>query len=163
MNFILDGMLGKLARWLRMMGHDTHYSTEMTDAELLSSASAENRILLTRDLQLFQQAASRGVQAYYVEGTSEPERLAELAKLIGIPIEIDLAQSRCPKCNAKISPASLEEIVGKVEKNTLIHYSEFWRCPNCDAVYWQGAHWTKIHATLQEAKEIRKERSLADH
>jgi uncharacterized protein with PIN domain len=37
--------------------------------------------------------------------------------------------------------------------NTLLHYGEFWLCPNCGSVYWQGAHWTKIKQTLQKAKE----------
>jgi uncharacterized protein with PIN domain len=69
-----------------------------------------------------------------------------------------LEDSRCPKCNAKLASASKEEIADKVEKNTLIHYNEFWNCPSCGAVYWQGAHWTKIWATLKEAKEKLKER-----
>jgi uncharacterized protein len=146
-------MLGKLARWLRMMGHDTKYSTALKDAELLAIAKQEKRVLLTRDLALYQQAAAKGIEAYYVEGNTEPERLAELSARFGIVLDIDLAQSRCPKCNTKLAAVPKEEIANKVEKNTLLYYNEFWNCPNCGAVYWQGAHWTKIRSTLQEAKE----------
>ncbi len=158
MKFILDGMLGKLARWLRMMGHDTEYSTELGDTELLEIAKRENRTLLTRDLALYQRAISKNVEAYYVEGLTESNRLAELSVRFGILLAIDMTKSRCPKCNTALLSASKAEIAQKVEKNTLLYYNEFWKCPNCGSVYWQGAHWTKICANLEEAKLIRKEK-----
>jgi uncharacterized protein with PIN domain len=135
-----------------VLGHDAKYSTA-DDSELLEISKKEKRILLTRDLALYQQAAARGTEAYYVEGNTEPERLAELTKRFGIPLEIDLTRSRCPKCNTSLATAPKEEIAEQVKRNTLLHYDEFWRCPNCSAVYWQGAHWTKIRATLEEAEE----------
>ncbi len=135
-----------------MMGHSAQYSTSLTDAMLLDVAKKENRILLTQDLALYQQAAAKGIEAYYVEGETEPERLAEMSTRFSIPLTIDLAQSRCPKCNTKLTSANKDEIAAKVEKNTLLYYNEFWSCPNCGAVYWQGAHWIKIRSTLEEAK-----------
>ncbi len=165
MNFILDGMLGKLARWLRIMGNDTKYSSAMQDAELLRIAKQEKRILLTRDLALYHQAVAKSVEAFYVEGTKESERLAEISARFRVALAIDLEQSRCPKCNTKLATATKVEIADKVEPNTLKFYNEFWRCLNCGAVYWQGAHWTKIHATLEEAKRKteKKKGRLADH
>jgi uncharacterized protein len=159
LDFVLDGMLGKLARWLRMMGYDAKYSNNMNDVELLDIAKAENRVLLTRDLALYQQAIAKNLEALYVEGLTEPERLSELAKRYNIPLTIDLEKSRCPKCNTKINPVPKEEIADKVEKNTLTYYDEFWLCRNCGAVYWQGAHWTKIRATLEEAEKKLKKKS----
>lgn len=159
MNFIVDGMLGTLARWLRMMGHDIKYSTKLDDPQLLLIAKTENRVLLTRDLALYQQATAKGVEAYYVEGINEPERLSELAQRFNVVLSIDLEKSRCPKCNTKLSAVSKQEIVDKVEKNTLKHYDDFWLCPNCGHVYWQGAHWTKIRATLKEAEEKLKKKN----
>ncbi len=161
MNFILDGMLGKLARWLRMMGYDAKYSNKSDDAELLVTAKQENRVLLTRDFALYRQAASKNVDAYYVEGNTEPERIAVLSARFGIPLEIDLEKSRCPKCNTKITQVPKETIVDAVEKNTFANYDTFWKCPGCGAVYWQGAHWTKIRATLKEAKQKLKEKKGA--
>jgi uncharacterized protein len=161
LNFILDGMLGKLARWLRMMGHDTKYSNKADDSELLAIAKAEKRVLLTRDFALYQQAISKNVESYYVEGNIEPERMANLAARFGIPLEIDLKQSRCPKCNTKLASVPKEEIGKDVKENTFSHYDTFWKCPKCGAVYWQGAHWTKIRATLEEAKQKLKEKKIA--
>ncbi|MGB9740660.1 MAG: Mut7-C RNAse domain-containing protein [Candidatus Bathyarchaeia archaeon] len=154
MKFIADGMLGKLTRWLRMLGHNVKYSNKLDDAQLIMIAKKEHRVLLTRDLELYQQATAKGVNAIYLEGTNETERLAQLAKRFNILLEIDLKISRCPKCNAHVKPVPKEKIENKVEKTTFKFYDEFWQCPKCGQVYWQGAHWTRIRKTLEEAKEM---------
>jgi uncharacterized protein with PIN domain len=152
--FIADGMLGKLTRWLRMLGQDVTYSNQFDDAELLAMAEKEHRILLTRDSELYQRAIGRGIEAFYVEGRTEAEKLAELAERFDFPLTIDLKRSRCPRCNTKIELTPKETIAGQVEKNTFIYYDEFWKCSNCGRIYWQGAHWEGIRATLEEAKKI---------
>ncbi|MEM3596662.1 MAG: Mut7-C RNAse domain-containing protein [Candidatus Bathyarchaeia archaeon] len=156
MKFIADGMLGKLTRWLRMLGHNVKYSNRLDDAQLMALAKKERRILLTRDLELYQQATAKGINAFYLEGTNEAERLARLAKRYRISLDIDLKVSRCPKCNTRVKPVPKESVENKVEKTTFKFYDEFWRCPKCGQVYWQGAHWTRIRKTLEEAKEILK-------
>jgi uncharacterized protein with PIN domain len=153
--FIADGMLGKLTRWLRMLGQDVKYSTQFADAELIAMAEKEHRVLLTRDSELYKRALVKGIDAFYVEGRTEAEKLAELAERFDFTLTIDLKRSRCPTCNAKIRSTSKEKLVGKVEKNTFIYYDEFWKCPNCGNIYWQGAHWKGISATLEEAKKIK--------
>jgi uncharacterized protein with PIN domain len=136
-----------------MMGHDAKYSINLGDADLLAVAKKEKRVLLTRDLALYQRAVAKGFEAYYVQGATEAERLAELARRYNIALAIDLEKSRCPRCNAKLATVVKEEIADEVKENTLKHYDAFWRCPNCGHVYWQGAHWKKIRATLAEAEE----------
>ena len=153
MNFIIDSMLGKLTRWLRMMGHDAKYSTTLEDAELLVIAKNEARVLLTRDLALYKRAIAKGLDVYYVEGATEAERLAELTQRFGIALVIDLEKSRCPHCNTKLNSAAKDEISVKVAQNTLKYYDVFWSCPSCGGIYWQGAHWKKIRITLEEARE----------
>ena len=135
-----------------MMGHDVEYSTALNDDKLLALAKDENRVLLTRDLELYKRSTATGIEAFYVEGKTEPERLASLSKRFWIPLEIDLQTSRCPRCNTPIQPVSKAVVMDRVEKNTFANYDEFWECSNCRKVYWQGAHWSKILATLEEAK-----------
>jgi uncharacterized protein with PIN domain len=135
------------------MGHDVKYSTTINDAQLQDLAKNEDRVLLTRDLALFQQSYAKGINTYYVEGNTEAERLAELSVRFDISLEVDLTLSRCSKCNNRLVSVSKQEIVSKIERNTVLYYNEFWACQNCGAVYWQGAHWTKIRATLNEAKQ----------
>lgn len=153
MKFLADGMLGKLTRWLRMLGQDVAYSTVLCDNELLELAKAEGRVLLTRDLQLYKRAVARGLDAFFVGGKSEAERLAEVAERYGVALVVDMDASRCPVCNGKLVAVAKEQVAGAVQKNTFAHYDRFWRCPDCGQVYWQGAHWKQIEKTLSEAQQ----------
>ena len=157
LKFAADGMLGRLTRWLRLLGYDTKYSNLMEDRQLLALARNEKRILLTRDLQLYQQATARGLDAFYVEGQTQTEKLARLAKRYNLKLAVDMTTSRCPKCNTRAKPVSKKDVSGKVEENTFSHYEDFWICPKCRQVYWQGAHWAKIRIMLEKAKEISRE------
>ena len=139
-----------------MMGQDVVYLHGLDDEKLLAIARDENRVLLTRDLELYKRSIARGIGVFYVEGKNEVERLAAVAERFGLALEIDLKSSRCPICNIAIQPVPKEAIASKVEKNTFAHYDEFWECPKCGKVYWQGAHWPKIRETLEEAKTALK-------
>jgi uncharacterized protein with PIN domain len=141
-----------------MLGHDVEYSNELNDAELSMIAKKERRTLLTKDLELYQRAIAKDIDAFYVEGRTEAERLAELAKRFNIPLVIDLKNSRCPRCNTNLRSTPKEKLAGKVEKNTFTYYDDFWECPKCGHVYWQGAHWGRIRATLEEAEENLKKK-----
>ena len=160
MKFLADSMLGKLARWLRMLGNDVIYNVQLNDNQLLELAKKEKRILLTKDLELYQRAASRNIDAFYVEGKTESFRLAEIAKRYDLTLDIDMEKSHCPVCNTAITPASKEQLLGELQKNTYAFYSEFWKCPNCGKIYWQGAHWKQITGTLEEAKRELKEKEV---
>jgi uncharacterized protein len=164
LKFLADGMLGKLARWLRMLGHDVVYSVELNDSELLELAKKDGRVLLTRDLELYKRAIGRGLDAYYVEGTVESERLAEVAKRYSLTLEVDMEKSHCPVCNTKLNATPKEQLSGELKKNTYTYYDKFWKCPNCGQVYWQGAHWKQISTTLKETHaklEKLKEKNLS--
>lgn len=159
MKFIADGMLGKLTRWLRILGYNVKYSNSLDDAQLLMIAKKERRVLLTRDLELYQRAVARGIKTFYVNGQTEAENLAKLSKKFGISLEVDMAISRCPKCNARVRPIQKEKVADRVERSTFSRYSEFWECPKCEQIYWQGAHWIRIRKTLEEAREIQNNRN----
>ena len=153
MKFITDGMLGKLTRWLRMLGQNVEYSRSLDDKQLIEIAKKQRRVLLTRDLRLYQQAVTHGVSAFLVEGGTEAEKLANLAKRFDLTLEVDVTVSRCPKCNTRIRPVSKDKIVNSIPKKTSSYYNEFWICPNCEQIYWQGAHWERIGKTLRNAKQ----------
>jgi len=137
-----------------MLGHDVEYSRSLSDKRLINTAKAGGRILLTRDLELYQQAVTHGTDAFLVEGITEAEKLANLAKRFDLKLEIDVNVSRCPKCNTRIRLVPKGEVVGRVPEGTFSNYEEFWECPGCGQVYWQGAHWDRIQRTLVEARRI---------
>lgn len=154
LKFVTDGMLGKLTRWLRMLGHNVKYANNIDDRLLIKIAKTEKRTLLTRDVELYQQATTKNTETFLVEGKNEAERLANLSKRFNLKLELNPDNSRCPKCNTKIKLAKKTEIADKIPLSTKIFYEEFWECPKCGKIYWQGAHWKKINKTLKEAKRL---------
>jgi uncharacterized protein with PIN domain len=151
-NFLADGMFGKLARWLRMLGHDVIYSVEFDDPELLELAKRQKRVLLTKDLELYKRTIGKGMDAYYVEGKTEPEQLAEIAKRYGLLLMVDMDKSHCPLCNTPLKLTPKEQLQAGLKKNTFTYYDKFWKCTNCSQIYWQGAHWTQINNKLKQAQ-----------
>jgi hypothetical protein len=125
----------------------------MNDNDLILKAKKENRILLTRDVELFQQAIAKGAEAFLLESPNQITNLAQAAKRFKFPLEINPEISRCPKCNTRIKQITKVEAEEKVPKKTLLHYDDFWQCPNCQQIYWRGAHWKKIEKTLTEAQK----------
>jgi len=153
LKFITDGMLGKLTRWLRMLGHNVEYSRSDDDKKLIEKAKSEKRVLLTRDFKLYQQAMTQGVDTVLVKAATGAEKLADLARRFNFNLEIDVTVSRCPKCNTKIKAVSKDMVIDRVPKATSTHYNEFWECPGCGQIYWQGAHWKRIEKTLKETRK----------
>jgi hypothetical protein len=156
MRFLLDGMLGKLARWLRMIGYECTYMNDCEDRELLAMAKRDSLILLTSDAELFRTAVARGIESFLVEGRTETERLASLAERYGLNLSIDTAISRCPVCGWQLREASKGAVESVVPPATFKVYQTFWVCtnPKCAKVYWQGSHWKRIEQTLASAKKI---------
>lgn len=149
-------MLGKLSRWLRMLGHDVEYFSSKDDLELLRKAKSENRVLLTRDLELYKRAMQIRVEVVLVKSESLIIRLVELAKKFDFALEIEMAISHCTICNDRIRSVSKENIIKEIPKATAKYYEKFWKCIGCGQVFWQGAHWKRIEKTLDDARKLLK-------
>jgi len=160
--FLADGMLGSLARWLRMLGYDVEYAADMPDDRLLAKAEASNRILLTRDVELYRAASRKLIQAYMVEGRSKAEILAKLSRRFKLNLSLNPDASRCPLCNSPLRPVGRREVEGRVPGNVLKRKRKFWVCvnPDCGKVYWRGSHWDKIKETLRKATVYRGKQAV---
>lgn len=160
-HFLADGMLGRFTRWLRMLGCEVTYFNEASDDRLLELAETEDRVLLTRDMELFRRAKTRGLDAYYIEGPTTPETIAEVAKRYQIRLEVDPSLSRCPTCGFPLRPIEKAEVQDRVPTGTFKQYDEFWVCTSCGKVYWRGSHWKRINETLERAKTLMGDQSEA--
>ncbi|MCE4628566.1 MAG: Mut7-C RNAse domain-containing protein [Desulfurococcales archaeon] len=153
--FILDTMLGELARWLRLLGYDTLYSRVYTDSQILKIAERTGRIVVTRDRGLYIRARKRGLRAVYITGDTIVERLAELAIKVGISLRPDPSRSRCPRCNAPLVVVrDKEKVRGRVPPRSFEAHDVFYVCPRCGMVYWEGSHWKNIRRIAKEAEEL---------
>jgi len=150
MNFIADAMLGKLARWLRLAGHDVTYIGDLQvpageqDDTLLSRARREKRVLLTGDIGLHRRARRAGIKGAFIQTNDVVEQLVEVSRRSGRRIRIQPENSRCPMCNGLLKEAGKQEIEGKVPATVLKVYDEFWKCRSCGKTYWRGGHWKTI-------------------
>lgn len=147
--FLVDSMLGTLARWLRITGFDAEYRRDADDGDLLDEAGSSGRVLLTRDRALAARAAKRGVRALLVEGEDDAAQLSMVARSLGL--RLDATNSRCPKCNGDLVKAEKELIAKQVPEASLNAFDEFWVCSGCGSVFWRGSHWSQIVSTLKKA------------
>ncbi len=137
-------MLGRLARWLRMMGYDVTFLVDTDDLAVLRHARAEGRLLLTRDRALARRAGALGV---LVHSERLEEQLQELATrgLIHGPLET----TRCPLCNEVLRELPRSAARDRVPPYVYQTQHEFYECPTCGRVYWAGTHWQNVQATWQ--------------
>ena len=146
LSFLLDGMLGKLARWLRIAGFDTLFYRDKGDDELIQEVLESNRVLLTRDRELVQRATKRGVHVLLIEPEDAKSQLSQVKDVFNLTLEPSL--SRCPVCNGILVEESKENVSDRVPETSLNAFDEFWACNECQKVYWKGSHWKKIKETL---------------
>ncbi len=140
--FVADAMLGRLAKWLRMLGYDVTFIADTSDTEVLRHARAEARLLLTRDRALAQRAGPLGV---FIHSQHLEEQLQELAErgVIHGPLET----TRCPVCNVLLRHVPREAVRPRVPPYVYQTQREFYECPQCHRVYWAGTHWQNVQAT----------------
>ena len=138
-----------------MLGYDTLYYRSIKDWKLLEIAQSEDRILLTRDLGLFRRARKRGIRALFIEDPAIEKVLAQLSVRYGVRLEFDKLDTRCPECNTPLRYTTSPSEVPGINKFIAEKYHEFWICPRCGKVYWQGRHWKSIIQVLEIARSER--------
>ena len=158
MEFVVDSMLGDIARWLRMLGHDTLYSSEFEDWRIIKIAEKDGRIIVTRDRGLFMRARKKGLKALLVELGRIEEQIAEIAIRTGIELSFDPNKTRCPYCNTRLVKLSKAEALSLLPSKIVSTYDDFWKCPKCGRIYWQGSHWRTINKVLKKANVITRSR-----
>jgi hypothetical protein len=147
--FLVDAMLGKLAKWLRILGYDALYCHDLEDEQLIGLAEAEGRVLLTGDEELWRR---RGGGKIFISSDNWREQLRELAQVV----ELDTSGvfTRCIQCNVPLERLCREEARGLVPPYVFATQEEFGRCPECGRIYWKGTHFD--HALAEVERIINK-------
>ncbi|WP_052567488.1 Mut7-C RNAse domain-containing protein [Candidatus Magnetobacterium casense] len=135
--FIADAMLGRLARWLRMLGIDTLYMRDIKDSELVRLARAEGRCLLTRDRALVNEHHLANYVLLRANDTGS--QLRELSRSFAGGLSLT-AQGRCTSCNGGLCRVEKTDIVNEVPQYVYYTNDEFTRCYMCGKVFWAGTH-----------------------
>jgi len=146
--FALDGHLGKLARYLRLLGFDATHRPQADDQALARQAADQDRILLTRDLGLLKRRAVR--RGYRVRSTDPRAQLTEVVRQFSLAGRCR-PFTRCLVCGEGLAAASPEEAAGRIPPGVAAHQSAFRVCPDCGQVYWPGSHHRRLSALVEEA------------
>ena len=153
--FLADGMLGRLAKWLRLLGYDTVYDQTATDAELARHARAKGRVLLTRDREL---VGRRGLRAVLIRSNELTEQVREVQQALALPRGEGwptALEPRCSVCNAPLKALTPGQAADRVPPYVMRTQRAFFRCVRCGRIYWNGTHATAMRAQAArfEAKE----------
>lgn len=144
--FILDCHLGKLAKYLRMLGFDTLYENNFEDEEIIKIACEQQRIILTRDKLLLK---SKDItHGYYVRAIDKHEQLIEIVRKFDLYSQFK-SFTRCMTCNSFLEPVKKALIIDRLDAETASNFTKFYTCRFCDKIYWKGSHFENMESYIK--------------
>lgn len=146
MKFILTEELGRLAKWLRILGFDTLYFKQGNSGSLIIQALRDERIILTRNQRL---PKSRGAKIIVIESETIRKQVAQVLKTLKIKLASQRMFSRCIICNEGLVDIEKERVKDKVPEYVFKTQNDFVTCQKCKRIYWQGTHWGNVSKTLE--------------
>lgn len=144
--FAVDKMLGRLAKWLRLLGYDTFYRNKIRPVTLLSVAQSEYRIIITKNHYFLKHPFP--VPILFIKGNTLEPQLLEINEKY--PLHRSKAFSRCPLCNNKTTPIEKEYVNKLVPEFVFNTQEQFHQCIRCGKIYWKGTHLEKALAFLEK-------------
>ncbi len=148
MKFLVDRTLGRLAKGLRMLGYDTLYYRGSDPYQLFRLAREEERVILTRSSKLTPKRPED--QVVRIQEDRPWAQLKELIEKGLVSLHEEELLSRCLLCNSLLEEASREEVEGSVPEFIYYQYEIFFRCPQCQKVYWPGSHQERMNQRIKE-------------
>ena len=144
--FVLDGHLGQLATYLRLLGFDSLYRNDYEDPELALVSQEEGRILLTKDRGLLKRKmVSHG---YLVRKTDPEQQMLEVVDRFDLRGRLQPFR-RCLRCNGLTDEVTKSAVIDRLPANTRRYYDEFRMCRDCQQIYWKGSHYKRMLAFLK--------------
>ncbi len=145
--FLLDGHLGRLATYLRMLGFDCLYRNDYDDEQLAQIAQQEGRILLSRDRRLLMRTTV--TYGYCLRSLDLLEQLNEAIERFDLRSRL-APFHRCLRCNHPLEPVAKEVVLDRLEPLTKLYFDDFQICPACGQIYWKGSHYEKMQKLVEE-------------
>ncbi len=144
----MDLNVGRLVKWLRVMGYDALFVPEADDGELLRLAGEEGRIVITRDRNIMQRrgVTSGRVKALLVTSDDFRRQMQQVIEVLGLGVQNSF--SLCVECNVPLRYIEKHLVKERVPQFVYGTQSHFYVCPTCDKLYWRGTHWRNMHREL---------------
>jgi uncharacterized protein with PIN domain len=148
--FLLDGHLGRLAAYLRMLGFDCLYENDYDDDQLAEIAQRESRILLSRDRRLLMRTAI--MYGYCLRSLDPLEQIDEVIERFDLISRL-VPFHRCLRCNHPLEPVAKAVVLDRLEPLTKLYFDDFQICPSCGQIYWKGSHYEKMQRLIEQITE----------
>lgn len=147
--FVVDTNVGKLARWLRMMGYDALFINPIDDERLVAIALKEKRVLLTKDTQIMLRrvVTSGKLKALLIEDDDPKDQLRQVVQTMKLDQERKF--TLCLECNEPLVSRSREDVRDLVPTYVFQTQSQYFQCPACHRIYWRGTHWQRMKRELE--------------
>lgn len=145
--FAAEKTLGRLTKWLRLLGFDTRYEPELTGKKFIETLE-KDRVLLTRTRRIQNQFASS--QLIFIESDHLMQQLNQIFRELGLKASQIRPFSRCLQCNASIVIVEKASVLGRVPDYIFEIHDRFQKCPECDRIYWPGSHTRRSLDKIQQ-------------
>ena len=149
--FIADNNVGKLARWLRLMGYDTILLRQKDDAQMIKMALGENRVVLTKDAQFMKRrlVTNGTLKTVHIEQDDPRLQVQGVVKTLCLDYHFK-PFSLCLECNRTLIALGKDEVRDLVPARVFETQTQYTQCPTCHRIYWPGTHWEAMGKKLQE-------------
>ncbi len=151
--FIVDCNVGKLAKWLRLMGYDTSFFNGTDDSQLVATALAEGRVILSRDTQIMERRVitSGKLKAILIRSDKPELQIRQVIDTLDLDTNFR-PFTICLECNQALEERNKGEVKELVPPYVFKTQSQFMQCPTCKRIYWRGTHWQSMTKRLEKFK-----------
>ena len=151
LKFIVDNNVGKLTKWLRIMGYDTLFFDGGDDAHMMATALAEGRVILTRDTQIMRRRVVTCGQLKAILITSDQPEQQMHQVIDSLQLDCHFRPfALCLECNQPLLERSKQQVKDLVPPYVFQTQSQYMQCPACHRIYWRGTHWQAMTKELEK-------------
>ena len=150
LKFIVDNNVGKLAKWLRMMGYDTVFFEGINDSHMVAKALAEGRVILTRDTEIMKRrlVTSGRLKAILINSNQPGPQMQQVINTLKLDCQFR-PFTLCLECNQPLAEKTKDQVKDRVPPHVFRTQSQCMECPACHRIYWRGTHWESMTKELE--------------
>ena len=147
--------MGKLVKWLRMMGHDSLFFDGSDDSHMVALALAEGRVILTRDSEIMKRRVITGgrIKAVLIDSEEPEQQMRQLMETLELRRQLR-PFTLCLECNQPLVERNREEVKERVPPYVFKTQGQYMECPACHRIYWRGTHWEAMMKRLQKFSDF---------
>jgi len=151
LKFIVDNNVGKLAKWLRIMGYDTRFFDGSDDSQMVATALKEDRVILTRDTQIMKRGVvtSGRLKAVLIQSDKPEQQIRQVVETLKLDCQFR-PFAICLECNQPLKESSQQQVRDQVPLYVFQTQNQYVECPACHRIYWRGTHWQAMTKKLEK-------------